>query len=592
MEQLKMDFLYNGEPGWISSVRSNDWRIFAQPLTTKLNTYIWSSGAWVNSSEASLEPGSKGRMKFTLAEDLNQSGDMLMLFLPFNPLARTKSDELFELPENAESRWSWPVLEVRLPVSEIIVKDFPVPTQPETVFFDGWLRKAGEKFYALPEMPFNVNDIPAESLQIKLSSNFSSNKLRGSVTAEQPAEARFMADRNFNEKVILEYAGKTHELAMKNGNAVFELPLETEKNCELKAYCPNIITEVSNYCDPGFYADLGYNVVWGDMHVHSRESDGMGEPEEVMHRARDWQKLDFMAFNEHIEHSLAWRVWSKAKWAKLRKLYEESTVNGEFVIIPGFEYCSYCNLWCFNDEYHTYLAPEYNREGEYRLRRADTEEGKLQAVEIQQKIAEFASKPGWMVGYHRLEVLKTQLGKLPTPVHCLQMAHYKRPPEVGSMDYLLRGDKVAFFGGTDTHLGMPAVGYTGSRTANSGLTALLVRELDRKNLHEALLARRSYASLGSRTLCDMRLNGHIMGSQVQIAEGDAMEIVFRAAGKEKLKRLEIVIDGENAFVQDLDKTFCDCTFKTVKTTSKPGFVFARLHLEDGRMVWTSPVYVN
>ena len=71
-----------------------------------------------------------------------------------------------------------------------------------------------------------------------------------------------------------------------------------------------------------------------------------------------------------------------------------------------------------------------------------------------------------------------------------------------------------------------------------------------------------------------------------------MEITFRAAGREKLKRVEIVINGENAFVQELGKNICDCTFKTVYRSDVKGFAFARLHLEDNRMLWTSPVYIN
>ncbi len=587
-----MDFLYNGEPGWISSVRSNNWRIFAQPTSIGLSVYAKCGAGWCEASGCSLPASGKAELKFVVPEEWNQKGNMLMLFFPFNSINQSRFEDLFVLPENAEARWSWPVLEVRTPVEWVCVKDFPLPSQPETIFIDGWIRCADEKFYALPEMPIALADTPAESLQVRVSNNFAGRKVRGSVTAEQSAAARFMADRNFNDEVTLLYDGKEEKFALKNGNGVFELPLADDKPFEIKAFYPGLVSGESNYADPGFLSDLGYRICWGDMHVHSRESDGMGEPEEVMRRARDWQKLDFMAFNEHIEHSLAWRVWNKAKWEKLRKLYEEKSVDNEFVMIPGFEYCSYCNLWCFNDEYHTYLAPEYNREGDYRLKRANTEEGMRQAIEIQQKIAEFAAKPGWLVGYHRLEVLKDQLGKLPTPVQCLQMAHYKRPPEVGSMDYLMRGDKVAFFGGTDTHLGLPAVGYTGDRTANSGLTAILVETLDRKNLHEALLARRTYASLGARTLCDMRVNNAVMGSELQVAEDSEMEITFRAAGRERLKRLEIVINGENAFVLELDKTYCDCSFSAVKKSSDRGFIFGRLHLEDGRMLWTSPVYLS
>ena len=587
-----MDFLYKGEPGWISSMLGTPWRINAGKIDAAFEVLLQKNGQWLPAATAGAIPGSVGEFKFTVPEELNAPGSILMLFLPFHALNKP-AEELFEIPAGCDAQWSWPLLEIRTPASSFVLKNFQLPTQPQTLFFNGWLRTADDKFFELNEMPLVFEDTPAESLQVRVSSNFTDRTVRLSVTAEQSADARFMANRAFNGEITLEYNGKKHPCTLQGGNAVCRLPLEDDKPFTVKAFYPTLPQGESNYVDPAFLSDLGYRIVWGDMHVHSRESDGMGEAEEVMRRARDWKKLDFMAFNEHIEHSLSWRRWNQAKWEKLRKLYEESTVDNEFVIIPGFEYYSYCNLWCFNDEYHSYLAPEFNRDTEYyRIKRITTPEGKLQHEEVQRMIAQFAAKKDWMVGYHRLEVLKDQLGKLPTPVQMLQMAHYKRPPEVGSMDYLLRGDRVAFFGGTDTHLGMPATGYTGGRTANSGLTAVLVKELTRKSLHEALLNCRTYASLGARTLLDVRVNGAIMGSEISVPDGGMLEVTLNAAGSERLKGFEIVIDGEDVEKQSVDKTFACHTYRTTRKGSGKSFVLVRMHLEDGRMLWSSPVYIN
>ena len=77
-----MDFLYNGEPGWISSVRSNKWRIFAQPAQVGLKTHVWNGEDWCKTEEYHLPTGKPAKMKLIVPEELNGSGNILMIFLP------------------------------------------------------------------------------------------------------------------------------------------------------------------------------------------------------------------------------------------------------------------------------------------------------------------------------------------------------------------------------------------------------------------------------------------------------------------------------------------------------------------------------
>ena len=190
----------------------------------------------------------------------------------------------------------------------------------------------------------------------------------------------------------------------------------------------------------------------------------------------------------------------------------------------------------------------------------------------------------------RLELLRGQQGCIPPKVHLLQMAHYKRPPEVGSADYLLRGDRSGFFGSTDTHLGMPGIGLRGGREAQAGLTGVYAEELSRDGLHRALLARHCYATMGSRTLLDVRLNGAMMGDEVTVPDGAPIEMTVRAAGAERIASVDIVAGGRDVAHFDVWGRFLDKRWRSIKYGQNDEYFFARLHLEDGRMAWSSPIW--
>ena len=83
-----------------------------------------------------------------------------------------------------------------------------------------------------------------------------------------------------------------------------------------------------------------------------------------------------------------------------------------------------------------------------------------------------------------------------------------------------------------------------------------------------------------------------MGSEISVPDGGMLEVTLNAAGSERLKGFEIVIDGEDVEKQSVDKTFACHTYRTTRKGSGKSFVLVRMHLEDGRMLWSSPVYIN
>lgn len=581
-----MDFLLK-EPTRTFEVHAADWRTTSIPVSN-INLQLEfkrKPDAPVSRMADMLTPGEVlEELHVELAGDIPE-GSSLLLHLPY---AYIKEDPSVIATDSCCWQWMFPLLEVFLPFQKIVIRNFPIPLQPERILLESFIRCPDGRVLNLPETPIEISDMPADRVEVRLSSNFSGNLLRYSAVAEQPEDQRFMADRLCNGKITLNVAGQAVEVQLQNGVAAGAIPLPANNAMQMHSVYLNTRCE-SNLVDPGFYSDLDLQLFWGDIHVHSHESDGIGEPEAIVERARDWQKLDFMAFQEHIEHDTTWRVWRPEKWQKLKQLYDRSTVNGEFVIIPGYEYRGFCNMWCFSDEYTDSLYPEMTGDDAHPMHGLIHKEWDDDQVLIRRRIIETAAKPDWLVGYHRLELIKDQQRCLPPAVQFLQMAHYKRPPEVGSADYLLRGDRVGFFGSTDTHIGMPGTSFKGPREANSGLTAVLANSLTRNGLHQAMRQRNCYASLGSRTLLDVRLNGNIMGSETFMQDGSPIEITIRAAGKERLAGFEIVSRGQDLLHCDLDgKKYFEHTFRTRRYGVDDDYFFVRLHLEDGRMLWSSP----
>ena len=105
---------------------------------------------------------------------------------------------------------------------------------------------------------------------------------------------------------------------------------------------------------------------------------------------------------------------------------------------------------------------------------------------------------------------------------------------------LERGYRMGVVGGSDSHNGRPGAdtpGYQERRYARGGLTALFAAELTLAGVHEALRARRCYATTGARILLDVTADGHPMGEDVRAAA--APEIVVSVTGTGALESITL-----------------------------------------------------
>jgi len=79
------------------------------------------------------------------------------------------------------------------------------------------------------------------------------------------------------------------------------------------------------------------NLYWGDIHAHTKYSDGMGTPDEALTYARDFAKLDFAAITDHDDIG---PYLSNEEWMDTKKVISKFNVPNKFVTFLGHEYRS------------------------------------------------------------------------------------------------------------------------------------------------------------------------------------------------------------------------------------------------------------
>ncbi|MFA6544754.1 MAG: hypothetical protein WCS99_10035, partial [Limisphaerales bacterium] len=88
-----------------------------------------------------------------------------------------------------------------------------------------------------------------------------------------------------------------------------------------------------------------YNVYWGDVHGHTRISDGKGTLDGYFTHARDVARLDFVIVTDHdFGNAAPWRMPTN-QWTLTQEKADEFTLNGRFVAIAGYEWTSQPKYW-------------------------------------------------------------------------------------------------------------------------------------------------------------------------------------------------------------------------------------------------------
>ncbi len=349
-----------------------------------------------------------------------------------------------------------------------------------------------------------------------------------------------------------------------------------------------------------------YNIYWGDVHGHTAMSDGKGSLDDYFIHARDVSNLDFVIITDHDFGNVApWRMPKKI-WQLTQEKVDQYTVDGEFVAIAGYEWTSQPKYWTDvgKDAPSERLFPGppkfYNHKNVYFPERVDyLFSAKDPAYMSPDLLAEAVRKAGGLIqnshpsagpgGRDQWDYAPTSSSVIVnTEMYPDTLFHegktYSVDMEKAVRQFLDRGGRTGFVGGTDTHEGRPAA-----------RTAVLARELTREGIFDALRHRRNYAVSKARIVLNVQLNDHQMGEQIEI-EGKP-QLAVDVQGTDTICEVAIVRDGSILHSVDpgsrrarlgyVDEAFRDESYYYVRVTQ----VDTDQHGNPSR-AWSSPIWIK
>jgi hypothetical protein len=348
------------------------------------------------------------------------------------------------------------------------------------------------------------------------------------------------------------------------------------------------------------------HVYWGDVHGHTRISDGKGSLDDYFACARDVAGLDFVIVTDHdFGNAAPWRMPTN-QWTLAQDKADQYTVNDRFVAIAGYEWTSQPKYWTdvgqgvISERLFPGPPRFYNHKNVYFLSRVDyLFSAKDPACISPDLLAEAVQKQGGLIHNNHPDagpegrdqfdyaasnstvIANTEM--LPDTMR-YHGTNYHLNGERTLRAFLNQGGRTGFVGGSDTHEGTSAA-----------RTAVLARELTRAAIFDALRHRRSYAITHARIVLDFRINGRVMGEEMEI-EG-APQLLVDVKGTDRIKEVLIIRDGkvlrsarpktENLHLGHVDRSFAGASYYYVRVTQADKDEHGNLS-----QAWSSPIWVK
>ena len=283
-----------------------------------------------------------------------------------------------------------------------------------------------------------------------------------------------------------------------------------------------------------------YQLYWADLHNHSGLTcDAHGEPDELLHYARDRARLDAVALTDNDE--VFDDPLTEAEYALSLLYARRFTREGEFLVLPGYEWTSHVSNrkevdrsdprnWDFRwfakncrSNHRTVIYPlpggplVRHTEVGNRIERLHAEVERAGGVV-------FPHQGRWDSHSHPTEV--------GVEVASAWGLYFANPgPFHRALD---QGYRLAFAGNSDSHRRNP--GLAGA------LTGIYAEQLTSEAILEALRSRRFYATNGSRIVVDSRANDALMGREVDLVDR-RVRITLFAVGTKPIVEATLVRDG-------------------------------------------------
>jgi hypothetical protein len=342
--------------------------------------------------------------------------------------------------------------------------------------------------------------------------------------------------------------------------------------------------------------DTPLNIYYGDIHGHTRMSDGVGDVDEYFYTRRDYYEDDFAALTDH-DNFVRLPIFPSG-WEYQKALMKHFNNPGRFVTVFSQESTTarypraygHKNIYGLNEDMKLldHTMPEYN-----------TSQKMNKAVKEMNALI-FPHHTGWIgTDWENADEEIQTLAEICSNHGVFEFPGNKPITHRGNVkgcfiqDGLARGLKFGLIGGSDSH-GLIWHHHAGwKRDCNrTGLAAVLAPELTPEAILDAMRKRRTFATTGIKVRVDFRVNNHLMGSEFESADGK-LEISADLAGREDIKWATVVKDNEDLYIYGGDGYTTRFTIDDeIPADGKWHYYYLRVEYEGPEMAWSSPIWVK
>ena len=120
---------------------------------------------------------------------------------------------------------------------------------------------------------------------------------------------------------------------------------------------------------------------------------------------------------------------------------------------------------------------------------------------------------------------------------------------------------------------------------------MIAPELSREAIFDGLYHRRCYATTGTRTYLDFRLDGKLMGSEINAPRGASLPYQIVTAGTDSIAKIEFIQTHRRGTLFRHDGSQV-VRLNGELTFDRSCWTYVRVTQTDRNMAWSSPVWVD